>query len=54
MADCTHPYLTHIVNIEMGGEKSTTYRCTECRDLFTVTLEPSKPVVVSYTYPEAQ
>jgi len=40
MDDCTHPHLTHIVNIENGGEKSTTYQCQECKQLLTVALKP--------------
>jgi hypothetical protein len=44
--ECTHPQLTHIVNIEMGGQKSTTYRCDKCMDLFTVDIKPLEPMKV--------
>lgn len=36
---CTHPHLTHVVNLELGGLDSTTYRCQECKELLTVTTK---------------
>jgi hypothetical protein len=38
--ECTHPHLIHVVNVEQGGEKSTTYKCLSCGNLLTVAITP--------------
>jgi hypothetical protein len=47
---CSHPNLVHIINIEFGGEQSTTYRCERCNELLTVAIK-SFVIEVSYTGP---
>ena len=44
---CTHPRLVHVVNIEAGGDQSTTYRCEQCRALLTVAIKPLRITVRS-------
>ena len=45
--DCTHPRLVHVINVEMGGTASTTYRCEKCNNLLTVDIKPFKIEVVA-------
>ncbi len=44
-AICPHPNLTQIVNIEMGGKASTTYRCEKCDALLTLAIRPFQIVI---------
>jgi ribosomal protein L32 len=49
-----HPRLVHVVNLEFGGVKSTTYRCERCKDLFTVTIEPLAPIQIVLGTPKSE
>lgn len=47
--DCKHPRLIKLINIEYGGEDSTTYQCVVCNSMLKVQLSPFTLKVIDKT-----